>query len=62
VPPHERVQPPDDEELSPVASSREHDECDSGVIVQALRPDLSLDIERQVFAKEEVLRCEAVVG
>lgn len=62
MPSHERVRSHDDEERSPVDGPREHDECDSGGIVQAPRPDLSRDIERQLLAKEEVFGCQAVVG
>jgi hypothetical protein len=61
VPLHERVRSHDDEERSPVDRPREHDEGDSGTIVQAPRPDLPLDIERQLLAKEEVFGCETAV-
>ena len=61
MPSHERVRSHDDEELSPVDGSREHDECDSGGIVQAPRPDLPLDVERQLLAKEEVFGGETAV-
>jgi hypothetical protein len=62
VPSYERVRSHDDEERSPVGGPREHDECDSGGIVQVPRLDSPLDIERQLLAKEEVFSREAVVG
>jgi hypothetical protein len=45
VPSHERVWSHDAEDRSPVDDPREHDECDSGRIVEAARPDVPLDIE-----------------
>jgi hypothetical protein len=51
VPPHERLRSHDEEELSPVDKSREHEECDSRGIVQAARLDLPLEIERQLLSR-----------
>jgi len=62
VPPHERIGPHDDEELSPVDRVREHDERDSGRIVQAPRPNVPFDVESQLFAEEEVFGCETGAG
>jgi len=41
VPPHQRVGSDDGEKLSPVDHLGERDECDSGRIVQAARPDVA---------------------
>ena len=62
MPPHKRVGSDDGEEVSPVDHPGERDECDSGRIVQAARPDVPLDVEGQLLAKEEILGCEAGVG
>ena len=62
VPAHERLRSHDDEELSPVNQSREHDQHDSGGIVQTARFGLPLDIERQLLAQEQVFGCQARAG
>jgi hypothetical protein len=62
VPPHERVGSDHGEKLSPVDQPREQDKCDSGCIVEAPRLDLPLNVECQLFPKEEILGCEAGVG
>jgi hypothetical protein len=59
VPPHKRRRSHDDKKRWPVDQSREHDQYDASGIVQAPRLDVPLDIERQLLAQEEVLRCEA---
>jgi hypothetical protein len=62
VPPHECVGSDDGEDRSPVDHPREHHESDSGRIVQAARPEVPLDEKGKLFAKEEILGCEARVG
>jgi hypothetical protein len=62
VPAHERLRSHDDEELSPVDQSGEHNQRDSGGIVQTARFDLPLDIERQLLAQKQVLGCQARAG
>jgi len=59
---NERVGSHYGQERSPVDHPRKHDECESGGIVQAARPDVALDVERQLLAKEEILGCETGVG
>ena len=58
VPPHKRVGSDDREELSPVDHPGERHECDSGSIIQPAWPDVPLDVEGQLLAKEEILGCE----
>ena len=62
MPPYERVGSDDGEDRSSVDHPREHHESDSGRIVQAARPEVPLDVEGQLLAKEEILGCEARVG
>jgi hypothetical protein len=58
VPLNERRRSHDDEKLSPVDHPHERDEHDARGIVRAPRLDLSLDIERQLLAQEQVLGCD----
>ena len=62
VPPHERLGPHNRQELAPVDELRAQDECNSGGVVSAARPDLAFDTIGELLPEEEILGCQLRAG
>ena len=62
MPSNERIWLHDGEGRTPFDEPREHDECETSRVAGATRLDLAFQVQRQLFAQEEILGGQTRAG